>query len=173
VYCSYGAERRFEAEIAGITGALRQIASPRDAVIVGFDSHFLGYRHAGYYLPGYVTIQFPEVRLISGTRVFLMRDRDTRVEAALPATSAREFVMFPLPLGDKEYSDYLASVRNRFPAGELRTIVRGGHEFTMGPVADLRYLFPHACKQPDACKQKATEVDTFGRRSFTTCAPGD
>jgi len=151
VYCSYGAERRFEREIASINGALRQIASPRDAVIVGFDSHFLGYRHAGYYLPGYLTVQFPEVRLISGTRVFTMQHRETRVQAILPATSAHEFVMFPLPLGDKEYSDYLASVRKRFPPGDLRTVVGGGHEFTLGPIGDLRYLFPDACKQPDAC----------------------
>jgi hypothetical protein len=167
VYCSYGAERRFESEIGAVTGSLRQLASPRDAVIVGFDSHFLGYRHAGYYLPGYVTIQFPEVRLISGTRVFTMQHRDTRVEARLPGTSAREFVLFPLPLGDKEYSDYMASVRGRFPPGDLRTVVRGGHEFTMGPIADLRYLFP------DACKHKATELDTSGRQPFTTCAPMD
>ena len=167
VYCSYGAERRFEAEIASITGALRQLASPRDAVIVGFDSHFLGYRHAGYYLPGYLTIQFPEVRLVSGTRMFTMQYRDTRVEARLPATSALEFIMFPLPLGDREYSDYLAAVRSRFPHGDLRTVVRGGHEFTMGPVADLRFLFP------DACIQQATELHTSGRQPFTTCVPRD
>jgi hypothetical protein len=167
VYCSWGAERRFESEIATVTDSLRQLASPRDAVIVGFDSHFLGYRHAGYYLPAYLTIQFPEVRLISGTRVFTMQYRDTRVEARLPETSAREFVLFPLPLGDKEYSDYMASVRNRFPPGHLRTVVRGGHEFTMGPIADLRYLFP------GACKHKATELNPSGRQPFTTCAPTD
>jgi hypothetical protein len=167
LYCSYGSERRFEAEIRNITGALRQLASPRDAVIVGFDSHFLGYRHAGYYLPGYLTIQFPEVRLISGTRVFTMQYRDTRVEARLPPTSAHEFIMFPLPSGEREYNDYLASVRSRFPPGDLRTVVRGGHQFTIGPVADLRFLFP------DTCKQKATELDTPGRQRFTTCAPAD
>jgi len=167
VYCSYGAERRFESEIASITGALRQLESPRDAMIVGFDSHFLGYRHAGYYLPGYLTVQFPEVRLVAGPRMFTMQHRDTRVEARLPDTSAREFVLFPLPSGDKEYSDYMASVRKRFPPGHLRTVVREGHEFTMGPVADLHFLFP------DACKRQATELNTSGRRPFTTCSPVD
>jgi Protein of unknown function (DUF2723) len=142
VYCSWGAERRFEAEIGSVNAALRQLASPGDAVIVGFDSHFLGYRHAGYYLPDYFTVQFPEVRLTSGIRVFTMQHRDTRIEAKLPALSAREFIMFPLPSGDREYSDYLAAVRSRLPPGDLHTVVRGGHEFTMGPVADLRYLFP-------------------------------
>jgi hypothetical protein len=144
VYCSYGAVRRFESELENITAALPQIASPREAMIVGFDSHFLGYRHAGYYLPGYLTVQFPELQLTSGPRVFMMRHRDTRVETWLPPTSVREFVMFPLPLGDSEYRDYLALVRKRFPPGDLRTLVRGGHEFIVGPVADLRFLFPHA-----------------------------
>jgi hypothetical protein len=41
-------------------------------MIAGFDSHFLGYRHAGYYLPDYVVVQYPEVKLSSGTRAFAM-----------------------------------------------------------------------------------------------------
>jgi hypothetical protein len=51
VYCSYGEVRRFERELQNIIGVLPQIASPGDTMIVGFDSRFLGYRHAGYYLP--------------------------------------------------------------------------------------------------------------------------
>ena len=88
VYCSYGAVRRFESGTRNIVEVLPQIASPRETLIVGFDSHFLGYRHAGYYLPDYLTVQFPEVQLASGTRVFAMQDRDTRLESGLPATSA-------------------------------------------------------------------------------------
>ena len=34
--------------------------------------------------------------------------------------------MFPLPLGDSEYGNYMALVRKRFPPGELRTVMRGG-----------------------------------------------
>jgi len=142
VYCSYGSVRRFERELDNVVKSLPQIASPRDTMIVGFDSHFLGYRHAGYYLPGYLTVQFPEVQLSSGTRVFAMKDQSTRLESALPTAGIQNFVMFPLPLGDSEYSKYVALVRKRFPPGELHTIVRGGHEFTIGPVADLRVLFP-------------------------------
>jgi len=128
VYCSYGAVRRFEAELRNIIEVLPQIASPRDSLIVGFDSHFLGYRHAGYYLPDYLTVQFPEVQLAS-ERVFAMQDRDTWLERGLPATAVHNFVLFPLPLGASEYSDYMALVRKRFPPGELRTAMRGGHEF--------------------------------------------
>ena len=142
VYCSYGEVRRFESELESIIIALPQLASPRDAMIVGFDSHFLGYRHAGFYLPDYLTVEFPEVRLVSGTRVFAMQHRDTRLEERLPVAPGRSFILFPLPLGDSEYRDYIAGVRKRFAAGELRTVMRGGHEFIMGPVADLPALFP-------------------------------
>jgi hypothetical protein len=156
VYCSYGAVRRFEAELRNIIEVLPQIASPRDSLIVGFDSHFLGYRHAGYYLPDYLTVQFPAVQLASGKRVFAMQHRDTRLERGLPATTVHNFVMFPLPLGASEYSDYMALVRKRFPPGELRTAMRGGHEFAIGPIADLGVLFPGAV-QGQACSRQVTK----------------
>ena len=75
VYCSYISVRHFEAELESVLRSIPQIASPADTMIVGFDSHFLGYRHAGYYLPGWFTAQFPEVRLVSGMRVFAMETR--------------------------------------------------------------------------------------------------
>lgn len=142
LYCSYASVRQFEKELDGIIRTLPQAGSPRDTMIVGFDSHFLGYRHAGYYLPEYLIVQFPAVALTDGIRVFTMQHGDTRLEGGLPATSAHNFVLFPLPAGDRTYSDYEALVRKRFPAGALHTIVRGGHEFTMGPATDLRFLFP-------------------------------
>ena len=154
VYCSYGAVRRFETELRNIIEVLPQIASPRETLIVGFDSHFLGYRHAGYYLPDYLTVQFPVVQVASGMRVFAMRDRDTRLETGFPATAVRDFVMFPLPLGASEYRNYMALVRKRFPPSGLRTVARGGHQFTVGSVADLGALFPGVGKQ--ACVRTAT-----------------
>ena len=117
VYCSYGAVRRFERELENVILTLPRIASPRDTMIVGFDSHFLGYRHAAYYLPGYFTVQFPEVQLTSGKRVFAMEKRNTWLESRLDVPFIRNFVIFPLPLGDSEYSGYAAMVRKRFPCG--------------------------------------------------------
>jgi hypothetical protein len=142
LYCSYREVRQFENELENILRVLPQVASPQDTMIVGFDSHFLGYRHAGYYLPGYLTVQFPEVHLPSGTKVFAMQHRNTWLESRLPDASIHNFITFPLPLGDSEYSDYMVLVRERFPPGDLRTLNRGGHEFAIGPAADLRFLFP-------------------------------
>jgi hypothetical protein len=142
VYCSYGEVRRFENELRQIIGTVPQIAPRGDTMIVGFDSHFLGYRHAGYYLPGYLTVQFPEVQLTSGKRIFAMEDRDTWLESGLDTTSIHHFILFPLPLGDKEYSEYTAHVYERFPAGALHMVTQGGREYAIGSVADLRFLFP-------------------------------
>ena len=151
VYCSYGSVRRFERELETVIRVLSQIASPRDTLIVGFDSHFLGYRHAGYYLPEYVTVQFPKVQLASGKCIFSMENRNTSIENRVDTTDVQRFILFPLPLGDTEYSDYTASIRKRFPTGELDTVVKGDHEFAFGPVADLGVLFPDSTSPATKC----------------------
>ena len=148
-YCSYAQILRFERELEEIRNALPQVASPRDTLIVGFDSHFLGYRHAGYYLPAYRTIQYPEVRLNEGTRIFEMYHRDTRLVSALPVKYYSKFVLFPLPLGDNEYRDYLKAVRARFDGRELRAATVNGHEFITGSIADLGMLFPVSARAAD------------------------
>jgi len=141
VYCSYGAVRRFESELRDVIGTVRRLAPPRDTVIVGFDSHFLGYRHAGYYLPEYLTVEFPAVQLAEGRRIFAMKDGNTRLEQSVADPGVRSFLTFPLPEGD-EYREYFANIQARFPVQNVRTIVEGGHLYVTGPLEDLRFLFP-------------------------------
>ncbi len=144
VYCSYASVRHFEAELQSVLIAIPQIASPADTLIVGFDSHFLGYRHAGYYLPAYTVAQYPEVRLVQGIRVFTMEHGDTRLVDKLAPGHFRNFVFFPLPSDDAEYGAYMTRLRARFPKGALRTVTAGGREFSVGAIADLGPLFPAA-----------------------------
>jgi hypothetical protein len=144
VYCSYASVRHFESELADVVRLIPEVASPADTMIVGFDSHFLGYRHAGYYLPGWFTAQYPEVRLESGPRVFVMEGGDTRLAARLPLSRFRSFIIFPLPGGDPEYLNYMSRIRGCFPKGALRSVSAGGREFLVGSVADLPLLFPTA-----------------------------
>jgi hypothetical protein len=141
-YCSYLSVRRFERELDGIRAALTQVGVAEDTLIVGFDSHFLGYRHAGYYLPDYETVEYPEVKLQEGTRLFSMFERDTSLRASLPPGSYSKFVFFPLPGGDVAYRTYLEGVERKMPSGSLRTVRAGDFEFVTGSVADLRFLFP-------------------------------
>jgi hypothetical protein len=142
LYCSYRAVRQFERELGNILTEIPRIASPKDTMIVGLDSHFLGYRHAGYYLPRYLTVQFPEVKL-SGAKVFAMRNQDTGLMMTIDTNATRNFVIFPLPQNDPEYSDYMAQLRKRIPSGDLRLIAQGGDDYAFGPVGDLHCLFPH------------------------------
>jgi hypothetical protein len=146
VYSSWLSVHRFEAELENIVRTIPTIALPADTMIVGFDSHFLGYRHAGYYLPGWFTVQYPEVRLASGIRVFTMEGADTRLADTLPLDRFRNFLLFSLPTGDPEYADYMVRIRGRLPQGSIRTIRAGGREYTFGRVSDLPLLFPATAK---------------------------
>jgi hypothetical protein len=144
VYCSYREVRRFEAELTAIVRLLPQIASPRDTMIVGFDSHFLGYRHAGYYLPDYLVFQFPEVHLPSGARAFAMQRRNTWLEGGSAPSFIHNFVLFPLEPGDSEAGNYMDAILRRFPPGELKIVSQGGYRFAIGSTAALGVLFPAA-----------------------------
>ena len=143
LYCSYGQVRRFEAELEGIKTALPQVGSAQDTLILSFDSHFSGFRHAGYYLPDYLTVEYPEAHLKEGPRIFSMYERDTHLVTALPAGPYTRFVLFPLPEGDA-YKEYIQKVIDRLPGKSVHTVHLGGHEFVTGSLSDLPLLFPEA-----------------------------
>jgi hypothetical protein len=142
-YCSYMQVRRFEAELESIKTTLPQVVSAGDTLILSFDSHFNGFRHAGYYLPGYLTVEYPEAHLKEGPRIFSMHERDTQLVTTLPATPYTRFVLFPLPTGDS-YKEYVQKVIDRLPGKSLQTVSVGGHEFVTGSISDLPVLFPEA-----------------------------
>jgi hypothetical protein len=140
-YCSYRSVREFEKHMSAVTAAMRSHFDPSTTVIVGFDSHFSGYRHGGYYLPEYLTIQYPELTYPEGARVFLIAHRDTKVVQRIEAGSHDRFVLLPLPPAS-EYRQYRREVLERFPATVLRTEVIDGTEFVSGSISDLKVLFP-------------------------------
>jgi hypothetical protein len=142
-YCSYRQVRRFETDLESITTALPLVGSTHDTLILSFDSHFNGFRHAGYYLPDYLTVEYPEAHLKEGARIFSMYERDTHLVTTLPATPYTRFVLFPLPRGDS-YSEYIQKAIAPLPGRSLNTITLDGHEFITGPISDLPLLFPEA-----------------------------
>jgi Protein of unknown function (DUF2723) len=143
LYFSYFAVHSAQRELEAVIASVREIARPEDTVIVGFDSHFMGYRHAGYYLPEFLVLEFPEVPLHSGTAVFSMQNRNTLLLRSLEMGSFRKFILFPLPPSDQEYIEYMQRVRARFPSGVLRDTTHNGIEFISGPVTALAVLFPN------------------------------
>jgi hypothetical protein len=142
-YCSYLQVRRFERELEGIKTAIPQVGSAQDTLILSFDSHFNGFRHAGYYLPDYLTVEYPEAHLNEGPRIFSMYERETRLVTALPSAPYTRFVLFPLPEEDS-YKQYIQKVIERFPDKSLHTVHSDGREFVTGSIADLPLLFPEA-----------------------------
>ena len=145
LYCSYRSVRDFETTLTAITQDFESSLDPETTLIVGFDSHFLGYRHAGYYLPRFVTVQYPEVTYPGGKRVFAMHDRDTEVVRHLPASRFERFVFFPLP-ADREYTAYLDTVLSKLPRDSLDTIMVGRRKVLTGPASLLAVLFPETTR---------------------------
>ena len=144
LYCSYWAVRQSQQQLAAVVASVQQISQPQQTLLIGFDSHFQGYRHAGFYLPEYLTIQFPEVPLGSTTGAFAMQNRQTTLASHIAVGSFRDFILFPLPPSEKEYADYMNRIRARFPAGELHITTQNGIEFLRGPISSLLVLFPNA-----------------------------
>jgi hypothetical protein len=141
LYCSYTSVRTFERTLTVVTRDFREHLDPAKTLIVGFDSHFLGYRHAGYYLPEFVTVQYPEVSYNDGRRVFLMHAGDTQVVRSFDAAGFERFAIFPLPQGG-EYTAHEKKARDKLPEGVLSTVVIGESRVLVGPVSALPLLFP-------------------------------
>jgi hypothetical protein len=141
-YCSFRSVRHFEAELDQVQTALPQVGAPSDLLVVSFDNHFLGYRHAGYYLPGYLTLEYPEAHLAEGVRIFSMQSRNTALLSALPSGAWSRFVIFPLPAGNVAYTHYIDDVVKLLPAKDLQTVLLNGHPFVTAPIRDLPLLFP-------------------------------
>lgn len=163
-YCSYQSVRRFEAELKTVQRALPQLGSPRHTLVLGVDSHFLGFRHAGYYLPDYTLAEYPEVQLAPGKRVFTMQHRDTRLVSQLVTLGFANFVFFPLPPG-RQYEQNMSQLRAKLPAKNLHTVKVAGCEFLTGPITDLPLLFP-VTALPESHLYTARHVasgDVYGR----------
>jgi hypothetical protein len=140
LYCTHRGIRQFETEMTAIQRDFRTLASPQKTLLIGFDSHFLGYRHAGYYLPQFVTVQYPEVEYADGRRVFLMYGRDTVLAREFAASSFDRFILFPLPKDD-EYARYLKTVLAKLPDGAIQTATLGGRTVLTGPIEIISRLF--------------------------------
>ena len=147
LYCTYRSVNELERDLASGRHALEAAVDPATTLIVGFDSHFLGYRHAGYYLPQFVTLQYPEMSYKDGKRAFVMKARDTRALTRIPTAGLRNLVFFPLPPGEP-YDTYLKGVLSKLPAGTARTVTSEGRELVIAPIADLPFLFPVTGRDP-------------------------
>jgi 4-amino-4-deoxy-L-arabinose transferase-like glycosyltransferase len=93
LYCTYGAVRRLERELAAAVAEVRATARPQETLLLAPDAHFLGFRHATWYLPEYLTVRYP---LKDGQKIFAAQSRQTRLLEGLPA--AQEYprrVLFP------------------------------------------------------------------------------
>ena len=142
LYCSYRSVRAFEKELVSLSASVRKVASPEQTLLVGFDSHFLGYRHVAYYLPEFRVVQYPELRIAGRYGAFGARGRQTEFLTKLPIEGSNKIVLLPLP-PDEEDRAYVKRVYGRFPPGALQMKQEGEWMFAAGGIENLRYLFAH------------------------------
>lgn len=141
LYCSYRSVLQFQAELRNIQTTLPRFGPPSSTLIVSFDSHFLGFRHAGYYLPQYHVLEYPEVNMGHGFVAFTMYHRDTHLVSRIPGPYA-QFVLYPLPAHGQQFKQYIAKILAKLPANDLKQVNLNGHNYITGPITDLHYLFP-------------------------------
>jgi hypothetical protein len=175
LYCSYRSVRQFETQLQEVTSSLPITASPDDTLVIGFDSHFLGYRHAGYYLPNYLTIEYPAVQFPDGSKIFSLENRKTTLLSELPQRHYQRFVFFPLPAGDPDYVAYLDKVKHLLPEQSLEIRHIGRYDFVAGPITLLPLLFPAIAQSPKSgvysplhsgAKDVYTDVNTAPLKHF-------
>lgn len=148
-YCSYRSVRALEADLASMQQAVRARFLPRETLLLSFDSHFMGFRHVGYYLPEFMTIVYPEAQLPDGKVALSMRRGQTQLLTRAP-NGPTQFAMVPLPQGER-YDRYLAKVIALFPPRVLRPITFGDHRFHVGALSDLRYALPTTLSGQEWC----------------------
>ena len=137
LYCSHRAVTKFEKELVSITTSIRKIALPGEYVIVGFDAHFLGFRHAAYYLPEFLTLGVPGP---ASRILFSAQYRSTSLVKQAPLDRFPKFVVFPHP-PPHQYQKYLDQLRPRLREGALQEEMIDGREFLVGDFRDLAPLF--------------------------------
>lgn len=146
LYCSYSRVRFLGSELAATRESLRELFDPSDTLLVGGDFHMQGFRHAGYALPEFLTVQFPEKPSERGLRVFVMRQRETAALSEIPAGPYQRFVLFPVAdIGGLQ--DRMRAVQAHFADGALQTMRSGDREFVVGSTADLHFLFPSTARR--------------------------
>lgn len=155
-YCSWRSVHRFESSLSRIESAFPEESQVGATLVVAFDSHFLGFRHAGYYLPDYLTIEYPEFSTGEGVRVFAMRHRETSLLVRVSTVGYKRFVLFPLPAG-ADYREYLQTVLKLLPRADIQTVRVDGETLITCPISDLHFLFPAAA--PQAAEERAKAID--------------
>lgn len=140
VYSSYQAVRRFEKTLANVVQHAQQHREVEIQVIVGFDLHFMSYRHFGYYLPEFTTVLYPPVDLPEGSKVMTLRGRQTVKLSELALRDGDRFLI-GIPPG-AEYSKLLDVVSRLFPEGVLFPVGPKDQSYLAGQARDLGTVFP-------------------------------
>lgn len=146
LYISYRSITQFENQLTVVQETINKVANPIDTVIIGLDAHTFGFRHAGYYLPEYLVLQYPEMKFAAGERIFVMHNRNTQLLSSVNLSKYKKFVVFNYVSKNSQDRAYIKALIEKFPLGAVSVQYIDGHAYVMGSVAYLSILFPKTLK---------------------------
>jgi hypothetical protein len=135
--------RSFEQELEQTVAHIRARAHPGTTLLVGFDSHFLGYRHGGYYLPEYRVLQYPEIAYRDGVKVFAVSNGRTVLKSRVSRAGVDEVALVPLP-DEPQYRAFLQPVLARIRGMQRSGSSCVGSDVCVFSAQVLHELFPRA-----------------------------
>ena len=125
LYCSYNSVRAFERDLDQTVRDIRTHYSPEKTLIVAFDAHFFGFRHAGYYLPEFETIAYPAAGFRDGKGILSSAGGRPRPALAAPPSGFEEIVFFPLPPGELYEEHFHRNVTLRIGDSRIERVQAG------------------------------------------------
>jgi hypothetical protein len=162
LYCSYKSVRAFERDLDRTVHDIRTHFRPERTLIVAFDAHFFGFRHAGYYLPEFVAIAYPAAGFHDGYGILSSGDRRT-LRLAEPPSGFENIVFFPLPKGERYEEHFRENVLLTIGETRVTDFRAGGTDLRLANADSLAVLYRH---------QPRTEVHTTSTAEYKRSQQG-
>ncbi len=139
LYFSFRSMRNFESRLHEVVTAVRAGFSPDETLVIGFDEHFLGFRHVGYYLPEYLVTEAPRSVFADGPGIFASRGRQTLELHHAPEGKPTTVIIVA---GTDENRNQARNLFCRFvPDGTLTWISLPGADLATAKTEALKPLF--------------------------------
>lgn len=148
LYCSHDRVQSFERDLDRTIRHIRTNFSPDTTMIVAFDAHFFGFRHAGYYLPEFVTIAYPAANFPDGPPIFSVKGRRT-ARLPIPPPGFENLVFFPLPSGRRYEEHFRRNVTQRIGESRIETLFADEIRIRFTDASALEELYLNLAGTPE------------------------
>ena len=147
-YFSYQFVQTDLRKIGGFDQAMRRGVSPATSLIVSFDDHRFGWRHAGYYLPEFTSIEWPERTSGQDVQIRAMSHGQSEILHALDAGSFQQIVFYPPQANGADLVEVISGGKP-LPPGSIQIKKVGDYELVICSADMLYRLFPRGARRAE------------------------